>query len=555
MAARILTRLNTHHHKYNIVSVTYPGIPDVESNPCGPKGRLLPQGKGFPTRYTPPSVSFKTYRALINGGQRNLTNYVLQNRKRSFITANYVWNGIMNFSKATRTRTANPSYYRCLKQLEATFKIEEQLPILSMSCVPEHIPGSTSPGLPWIITHPGWKKADVIEKYLPVIQSRWRHIGQGQTTIPLPDCAAFARSHISSPDKNKVRAVWAYPVEVICQEARFSYPLVEELKNQRIFPESAYGMEMMKGGMTWLNNQVMRTLARKPGSKFLCTDYSSFDSSVPAWLIRDCFSVIEKKFDFSRIQTSYGIVETDPEVELRKFRKMVSYFINTPIRNSDGRRFLKDHGVPSGSMFTNIIDTMVNYLVSMSLCSDVFDNPPEWGIFFGDDSLICIPPEQLLDVEAFSMSADAVFGLTIHPDKCIATRNPRNIHFLGYFNYHGTPIKSPIDLVASMLYPQTETDDWAYCISRSLGCLLASAGASTDVFQCANAVWNYAARNENATEALDRGLRLIRENPRSRRFIDQMGCGDLHFTHDFFHDMNLSVPQSNCNKLVKNVNL
>jgi len=458
----------------------------------------------------------------------------------------------MAFGNKCPPKTNIPSYEYAKNKIRNDLRVSEKIPILSISESVRSIPRSTSPGLPWITSKPGWKKGAILDSFLPSIASYWKRVGSGLPTIPLPDCAAFARSHISSPDVNKVRPVWAYPLHAVAQESRFAVPIIQLLKSQKILQQSAYGMEMMKGGMTWLNSQAMRAKYFDPGCKFMMLDYSSFDSSVPAWLIRDAFKIIEEKFDFASISQDGVVLPADASQERRKFKKMVDYFINTPIRNSDGRRFLKNHGVPSGSMFTNIIDTIVNLLVMYTVCDVCIEAVPIFEIAFGDDGLICLPSTSLADIESFSQCAKILFGMTINIKKSYATSMVRNIHFLGYYNNNGTPVKDPYDLIASMLYPQYLKDDWSYCISRALGCLLASAGASSEVFLCGQAVWHYASR---FPEVLDRGLTLIRENPRSRRYLDQMGCGDLPLSHDFFFDINMLIPAWNCSKIQKNIQL
>lgn len=42
---------------------------------------------------------------------------------------------------------------------------------------------------------------------------------------------------------------------------------------------------------------------------------------------------------------------------------IVDYIIHTPIRFADGERHVKHSGVASGSYFTQLIDSIVNYIV------------------------------------------------------------------------------------------------------------------------------------------------------------------------------------------------
>ncbi|KAK2579121.1 hypothetical protein KPH14_001292 [Odynerus spinipes] len=106
----------------------------------------------------------------------------------------------------------------------------------------------------------------------------------------------------------------------------------------------------MQGGM-WLNQELALWNHKHGQTEIFMSDYSAFDSSVPAWLIRDVFQVIIKK---------YNLTGDD----LRKFRLCINHFINIPVQNSNGRRFKKSHGIPSGSMFTNIIGSLVNMVIT-----------------------------------------------------------------------------------------------------------------------------------------------------------------------------------------------
>lgn len=553
MAASIITRLNEKYNRFVTVHVQYPIRYDVDPIKTVSAGRLLASQSGFPANYEPPSVSFKTYRSLCNWGFKKMADHVLQNKKRSFVTPNYVWNGVMEFGKKRPKKLKHPSYDFALKRLESLLDVENKIPIMNMEDSVKHIPRSTSPGFPWITLCPGVKKGEILDQHFGEIANYWKRVGAGLPVVPLPDCAAFARSHISSPDVNKVRPVWAYPLTAICQESRFAIPLINLLKEQKIMRNSAYGMEMMKGGMTWLNSQAMKAQMISPGCKFVMLDFKAFDSSLPAWLLRDVLKVFEKKFDFSKIQCEDGtIMPADPVQERRKFSRIVNYFINTPIRNSDGRRFQKDCGIPSGSMITNIIGTGCNVVTTTCLCDACIEYMPIFDLYFGDDSFLCLPSKAIADIDALADTALAWFGLTYNRKKSYATTLLRNIHFLGYHNNSGSPVKDPVDLIASMLYPQYLKDDWSYCISRALGCILAAAGSSTDVFLCGQAVWHYASR---FPEVLDRGIRLIEENPRSKRFIEMMGCGDLPLSHDFFFDICLGIPAWSCSKLSKNISL
>lgn len=103
-----------------------------------------------------------------------------------------------------------------------------------------------------------------------------------------------------------------------------------------------------------------------------------------------------------------------------------------------------------------------------------------------------------------------------------------------------------------MIFPQYMKDDWAYCISRALGCLLASAGSSSNVFTAARGIYNLAKQYPGKIEE---GIDLITRNPRMRRHITTLGCEDLVLTQRFFENQELSSPRNNCQKLLLFINL
>lgn len=296
---------------------------------------------------------------------------------------------------------------------------------------------------------------------------------------------------------------------------------------------------MMKGGMMWLNGQIAQLNCKYGQTKILMIDYTSFDAIVPAWLIRDVFYVIMEKFNLTKRDRIC-------------VKKCIKYIINTPIQNSDGRRFKKDHGIPSGSMFANIIGCLVNMVVTWYTSKIVMGEYPVMDMFFGDDEIACFRGSVLMDLTNYAKAVQHFFGMKINSKKTYWTSNQINVHFLGYFNYYGTPYKNAEELIAAMLFPQYLVDEWEYCISRSPGCLLASAGASMDVFMACQAVYKKACL---AGVDVEKAISLIKENPRNLRHLITMGVQDLVLSENFFYDIKLSIPFSNCSRFTEGVQL
>lgn len=136
---------------------------------------------------------------------------------------------------------------------------------------------------------------------------------------------------------------------------------------------------------------------------------------------------------------------------------MVNYFINTPVQLSSGERFKKFGGVPSGSCFTNIIAGIVNAIVTRYLTYQMTGAMPVDYLYLGDDSIVI--RDAPLDMVSFAELAEAKFSFTYNVEKSYQTANPKNVHFLGYFNVTGMPYKPVDTTIASAVYPERMPKD------------------------------------------------------------------------------------------------
>ena len=178
-----------------------------------------------------------------------------------------------------------------------------------------------------------------------------------ETPTSLPDVCLFARAPITQTGKPKIRATWGYPFKAFIEEARFSYPYMDWLRTADA--PIAYNLEMSRGGMAAIDR-----VATSTGYKYIMLDWKRFDKHEPAWLLRDVFDILSEAFDFSHVQCSEKkIWKVRSNRSTNCWNFMVDYFINTPIRTSKRERWIKDHGVPPGSGFTNLIDTIVNAIM------------------------------------------------------------------------------------------------------------------------------------------------------------------------------------------------
>lgn len=366
-------------------------------------------------------------------------------------------------------RCLSGDYLAILKKTFDEVRPKERLIPLTLGAAYKHkdFPRTTSPGFPWV--HQGYhSKGDVLDDPLGVakIHRVWDMIGRG---VPwsLPDSLAYHRVVASPRERTKVRPVWGYPVECIAEEARFFFPLIEYLRDKCNRDDAFYGLglETALSGHTHLATSFRNSCAKL----VMNTDLSNFDAHVPAWEIRDVFAFFSDWFDFSRVRDSEGKVwDCNPHQTARRWRAMVSYFINTKIRTPSGLRVQKRNGVPSGSMWTNVVDTFVNAVQSRTAAYRVTGYLPVKDYYYGDDGVIFLNVDRI-DLDAFANELSETFGAILSVEKTILTDNVENIHWLGYFYRPGGPRRSLDFIIASTLFPERQVSSPVESAARLLG--------------------------------------------------------------------------------------
>lgn len=240
---------------------------------------------------------------------------------------------------------------------------------------------------------------------------------------PTP-CVAFKRTQ----QNNKTRLVWGYPFEMTLMESRFARPLIDRYKQMRT--TMAFGWSKAR-----LGAMIHSRIVERPG-RIVCLDYSKFDSTISALFIRKSFQILRTWFD-SEDMEKYG------------WDTIVQYFIHTPIVMPDGNLYTgKNHGVPSGSYFTQIIDSIVNTAVVFALVSK-FQLSLSWKNLFvlGDDVIMNV--KGAVDVERWNEYVNS-FGLKFNVKKTILDKP----HFLGAYWYKGKPDASIDELAAKAVHPE-----------------------------------------------------------------------------------------------------
>nr|WKV33860.1 MAG: RNA-dependent RNA polymerase [Riboviria sp.] len=316
------------------------------------------------------------------------------------------------------------------------FTLPSRAPLTHINDVMRDFPhGETSPGLPYTLE--GVKHKRDVDPYR--IKFFVHKMKYGLISNCRTPCTAASRTTVSKAEK--FRLIWVYPCHMTMAEGIFAQGLINRYKAFRT--SYAIWCQYAKGHMKYLASfKTTKT------QKWFNVDWSRFDANVPAWLIRDAFDILRDQIDFSRYR-DYG-TPTDPDTIPRLWNRIVHYFINTPMKLPDGRIRVKAKGVPSGSYFTNLIDTIVSAIVAryiFRVMDTKFMTLSSW--FMGDDA--CMLTQSGIDTKRFATLAKTCFGFELNTSKSEVSDT---LSFLGYRSTaRGVPIASFEKLLAQLLLP------------------------------------------------------------------------------------------------------
>lgn len=278
-----------------------------------------------------------------------------------------------------------------------------------------------------------------------------------------PDLA-WTRTQIGTVEDPKIRNVWGKAFENIILEGMSAYPLIQAYRS--VGYPMPLGLNYFKRLPSMINKTLYDGINYYTG---VGIDFKSFDSSIQPWLINASFDILERNIIFPDEQSLWA------------WNYSKHFFIHTPIVMPDGRMWYKHTGVPSGSYFTQMIDSIANHIVT------TYAQIKHYGQCFktyvlGDDSLFGVPIEFGLPSLDFFRQHTLALGLTIHPDKgCIATR-ASDLEFLGHCAYGTKVDRQTAGMMRLALYPEHPVAGPAHSLQRIKGILLDSALTSWPIY-------------------------------------------------------------------------
>lgn len=153
-------------------------------------------------------------------------------------------------------------------------------------------------------------------------------------------CLLFTRTQ----EGDKTRNVWGFPAQNVVKEQRFYLPLLTHQKSLK-WRSALTDADNVDHMVTELMNA-----ANASGEQIVSIDFSTYDNSVKRDLARVAFRYISWMFD---------------DKYHDEIQNLEIGFSTIPIVTPDGV-ITGWHGVPSGSTFTNEVDSIVQYCVAVA---------------------------------------------------------------------------------------------------------------------------------------------------------------------------------------------
>lgn len=241
-------------------------------------------------------------------------------------------------------------------------------------------------------------------------------------------CVPFSRVGFGD-DGPRPRLVFGYPNEMTIIEGQFAVPLINHFKEQCWTP-MAFAID--KGEMRGYTHSLERFNTR------VGLDFSGFDATLNKWFINRAFDILATFFH-PRCKDIWRIIR--------------SYFVHTPIAMPDAQVYVTPRGVPSGSWFTQLVDSICCFIAVVYAMIRATGRGPKLGELFvlGDDALLGTNFQ--LNKQEF-LGYFEELGLSVNLEKTYWCRPGQKVHFLGYEWLHGWKTRDVSLLSRQAVYPE-----------------------------------------------------------------------------------------------------
>ncbi|DAZ87291.1 TPA_asm: RNA-dependent RNA polymerase [Arceuthobium sichuanense virus 6] len=261
-----------------------------------------------------------------------------------------------------------------------------------------------------------------------------------------PD-VAFTRTQLCQIKvKRKVRNVWGEAFHYVLLEGLFADPLIQHFMQINSFYFIGHDPLL---AVPLLIEDILRE-----SDYIYMFDWSGFDASVQEWEIRFAFELLETLLIFPT------------RVEQNVWHFIIELFIYRKIASPNGKMYLKTLGIPSGSCFTNIIGSLVNYVRIQYLFKRLTDKIAQ-VYTHGDDSLAGCKSTQYIQLEKFGPICDQ-FLWFINLDKSECSNRAGGVSFLSRTVRERQHARNELTSLRMLKFPEYAVENGAISTLRAL---------------------------------------------------------------------------------------
>jgi hypothetical protein len=274
-------------------------------------------------------------------------------------------------------------------------------PLLPFNKAANRLPNNSNSGLPWLQAHWGQNIKGAV---LAETRAQWTQDNPREIPPSMP------MWRVDPP--GKVRFAWAESKYEALYGAPFVYSIQDKMRERGARTTTPFDAWE---GQAVVSDRIRRDMEANEGSEYLSCDYSAFDQTQSPSLLR--------RVGTELIHPMVG--NAKPKMFQNWIENLVTGKVFTPNQLWEG-----EHGMPSGSVGTNFLDSINNALCLTGYIDNYgIKNSKYW--VQGDDAVI---RGRGVDPKDFAEFAQSEYGFRAHPDKQFFGYN--QVDFLR-FSYYG----------------------------------------------------------------------------------------------------------------------
>lgn len=357
---------------------------------------------------------------------------------KQYSQMNEVWE---HFSRQEKDSFRWAHHYQVAERIVLERYSKARLSPLTYSSDDDIVDGLTDLG-----TSTGWtsivdgkqKKRDVISGSYSSFESKIKEAkSEGSFNTPmLPGVRTQCSGEFTEEGeqtgscKHKTRPIWMVDVWTVIAERMWGKPLTEWLKSYKY---SAVGKDDFQ-----LKQRISSMRLEK--WNHISIDYSKYDSSIPSWLIDSAFKVIKSAFKHC----------DEDLLEVLKY----DFICKNLITATDV--VYVNHGNPSGSGLTTIINGICNEIMTEAWASFLNMSNDVDYIIMGDDNLIYFNGKVDKGIIASYLLHN--FGVQVNEDKTTIGTKGDDPEFLSRIWRIDGAFRHPFILLSKLAFPEKWRD-------------------------------------------------------------------------------------------------